>query len=93
MNMKDWDAAIAEVVKSLNTPFDSHLVIRELAHRNQRCYVDALAAINTATPFHQLHSSLGQRIKVVCESLGLTGQDSRSPDMFGQQSKCQQWSR
>ena len=89
--MEDWDAAITEVVESLNTPFDSHLVIRELAHRNQRRYVDALAAINTDTPFHQLHSSLGRRIKAVCECLGLTGHDSRSSDMFGQQSKCQEW--
>ena len=91
--MGDWDVAITEVVESLNAPFDSHIVIRELAHRNQRRYVDALAAINTDTPFHQLHSSLGRRIKVVCEGLGFTGQDSRSSDMFGQQSKCQEWSR
>lgn len=91
--MEGWDAAIAEVVNSLNSPFNSHLVIRELAHRNQRRYVDALAAINTETPFHQLHSSLGKRIKVVCEGLGFTGQDGRSLDMFGQQSKCQEWSR
>lgn len=91
--MEDWDVAITEVVNSLNTPFDSHLVIRQLAHKNQRRYIDALAAINTDTPFHQLHSALGRRIKVVCESLGLKGKDSRSPDMFGQQSKCQEWSR
>ncbi|GHU04345.1 hypothetical protein FACS1894158_04440 [Betaproteobacteria bacterium] len=47
-NMEDWDAAITEVVKSLSTPFDSHLVIRELAHRNQRRYVDALAEKRSA---------------------------------------------
>ena len=90
--MDNWDAAIIEVVESLNTPFDSHLVIRELAHRNQRRYVDALAAINTETPFQQLHSSVGRRIKVVCERLGFTGRDSFSLDLFGQQSKCQEWS-
>ena len=92
-SMEDWDASITEVVNSLSTPFDSHLVIKELAHKNQRRYVDALAAIKTETPFHQLHSSLGRRIKVVCDGLGLKGSDSRSPDMFGQQSKCQKWSR
>lgn len=91
--MEEWDVAITEVVESLNAPFDSHIVIRELAHRNQCRYVDALAAIKTDTPFHQLHSSLGRRIKIVCEDLGFTGQDSRSSDMFGQQSKCQEWSR
>jgi len=90
--MEDWDAAITEVVTSLQRPFDSHLVIRELAHRNQRRYVQALASIDTDTPFHQLHSMLGRRIKVVCENLGFSGQDSRSPDLFGQPSKCQKWS-
>lgn len=90
--MEDWDAAITKVVESLNTPFDSHLVIRELAHRNQCKYVDALVAINSDTQFHQLHSSRGKEIKVVCEILGFTGQGSRSSDMFGQQSVCQEWS-
>lgn len=89
--MEDWDVAIAEVVQSLKVPFDSHLVIRELAHKNQRRYVDALASMNTDAPFQQLHSSLGRRIKVVCEGLGFIGKDHQSPDIFGQRSKCQQW--
>lgn len=91
--MEEWDVVITEVVQSLRAPFDSHLVIRELAHRNQRRYVAALAVIESDAPFHQLHSALGRRIRVVCEGLGFIGKDSRSPDMFGQQSKCQEWSR
>lgn len=91
--MKDWDAEITEVVERLSVPFDSHMVIRELSHRNQRRYVDALAALDTDTPFNELHSALGRRIKAVCESVGFTGKDSRSPDMFERQSSCQEWFR
>lgn len=90
--MKNWDIEIANVVNSLKVPFDSHLVIRELAHRNQRRYVSALSEMDSNIPFQQLHSLLGKRIKVVCEDLGFNGVDSRSPDMFGQNSQCQEWS-
>ena len=91
--MNHWDSAITEVVESLEIPFDSHLVIREVARRNQRMYVQALTELDTDTPFHQLHSSLGRRIKVVCEGLGFIGKDYRSPDIFGQNSRCKRWSR
>ncbi|OEU65088.1 MAG: hypothetical protein BA863_03015 [Desulfovibrio sp. S3730MH75] len=94
--MEEWDDAIDEVIETLEVPFDSHLVIKKLAHRNQQRYVKALAALvdsNSDTPFHQLHSALGRRIKIVCELRRLVGTDSRSHDMFGQNSKCQKWSR
>lgn len=91
--MENWDAAILDVVSSLPASFDSHEVIKKLAHKNQRQYVEYLAAIQTATPFHQLHSLLGKRIKVVCEGLGFKGNDHTSEDIFGQNSRCQHWSR
>ncbi|OQX01328.1 MAG: hypothetical protein BWK73_46385 [Thiothrix lacustris] len=91
--MSNWDSAIKETVESLTAPFDSHDIIRELARRNQCDYVKALSAITTDTPFHQFHTQLGHQIKSVCEQLGFMGEDSRSPDIFGQQSKCKKWIR
>ncbi|MDD2640703.1 MAG: hypothetical protein PHS65_06890 [Arcobacteraceae bacterium] len=91
--MEEWDNAIREAVNETGESFDSHDIIKKVAHRNQRNYVSALAEINSDTPFHQFHSALGRRIKIVCEELGYVSQDSRSLDMFGQNSKCQQWSQ
>jgi hypothetical protein len=91
--MKEWDIAIERAIKALGDSFDSHRLIQEVAHRNQRQYVAALAVIESDTPFHKLHSALGRRIKIVGNRLGFTSEDSRSPDMFGQYSKCLRWSR
>jgi len=91
--MEEWNTAIEQAVENLGESFDSHDVIREVAHNNQREYVAALADIDSNTPFQTLHSALGKQIRVVCERLGFTGVDSRSPDIFGQNSKCQRWSR
>lgn len=75
--LKDWDLTIEEAINILGTTFDTHRVIQEVAHRNQRKYIVAL----------------GRRIKIVCKRLSFTNKDSRSPDMFGQNSKCLTWSR
>ena len=91
--MEEWDSAIEQAVSELGPSFDSHRVIKELAHRNQRQYISALAAVDSETPFHYLHSLLGRRIKVVCERLGFRGRESRSLDMFGQNSRSIAWSR
>ena len=91
--MEEWDTAIKQVVETLGPSFDTHRAIQKLAHQNQRKYAAALALIDSNTPFHQLHSALGQRIKAVCEQLGLSGEESRSLDLFGQHSKCILWSR
>ena len=37
--MEAWREKIIEVVESLGNSFDSHLVIKELAHKTQRLYV------------------------------------------------------
>jgi len=91
--MDEWNQPIEQAVESLGVSFDTHDVIKEVAHRNQREYVAALADIESDTPFQLLHSAFGKQIRVVCESLGFTGKDSRSPDIFNQNSKCQKWSR
>ena len=93
-NNTDWDQAIAEVVEDfLGKEFDSHQVILELAHRNQRRYVAALAELDTDTPFQEFHSVLGRRIKHVCNGYGLIGLDDRSPDMFRQNNSCVRYER
>jgi len=90
--MEEWDEYIEEAVNTLGKSFDTHDVIKKVAHLNQKKYILALAGIDSDTPFKSFHSSLGRRIKVVCQQLGFTGQDSRSKDMFDQASKCQTWS-
>jgi len=91
--MEEWDDAIEQVVEQLGDSFHSHRVIQEVAHLNQRRYVEALVAIEGDIPFQILHSALGRRIKTVCERLRFSGKDHRSSDMFGQNSKCMKWSR
>jgi hypothetical protein len=91
--MEKWDSAIEEAIRALGVSFDSHRLIQEIAHRNQRRYVMALEAINSDIPFQILHSQLGRQIKVVASRLGFVGEESRSPDMFAQNSECMKYSR
>jgi len=91
--VEEWDEVIEVAISELGESFDSHDVIKKVAHLNQVEYISALSAAGSDTPFQSVHSSLGRRIKVVCEDLGFVAQDSRSKDMFGQNSKCQRWSR
>lgn len=87
------DQFIESIITSLGDKFDSHKVILEFAHANQLLYVKELAATKSDIPFQVLHSKLGHRIKGICESLGFTGTETRSKDIFGQQSICMTWSR
>ncbi len=84
---------IEDVINDLGNDFDSHKVILQLAHDNQRAYIDTLHAIDSETPFHTLHSKLGVEIKEICLELGFTRNESCSLDIFGQQSKCLSWSK
>ena len=92
-SMEVWNNAIEQAVRELGNKFDSHRVIKKIAHHNQRRYASALAQIDSDTPFQSLHSKLGRQIKVVCEGLGFNGVESRSLDMFDQNSKCMEWSK
>ena len=91
--MEEWDSQIERAIDTLGTSFDSHRLIQELAHRNQRRYVEALAAIDSDIPFQALHSNLGRRIKIVAEILGYQGEKSRSADMFAQNSECVRYTK
>jgi hypothetical protein len=86
------DKLIEKYIKSAGTEFDSHDIIHKLAHDNQKLYIKALSLTNGERPFQTLHSELGKRIKAICEHLGYTGADSKSLDIFGQQSNCVRWS-
>ena len=46
MKNEEWDPLLEKAVNELGEKFDSHNVILELAHRNQRIYVSELAKIN-----------------------------------------------
>lgn len=91
--MEEWDSAIEEAISVMGASFDSHRLIQEIAHRNQRRYVQALASIGSDIPFQVLHSRLGRRIKVVAGRLGFVGEEYRSADMFAQNSECMEYTR
>ena len=90
--MESWDLAIEQSIRALGTSFDTHRLIQEIAHLNQRRYVEALAGIDSDIPFQVLHSRLGRRIKVIAGSLGYEGTETQSDDMFGQYSHCTAYS-
>lgn len=85
------DDLIKKTIKKMGKRFDSHKVILELAHKNQRIYIEALNEISGTKPFHKLHSELGRRITQICRSLLYKEGKSRSKDLFGQNSKCITW--
>ncbi|CAG1770859.1 hypothetical protein BAC3_01378 [uncultured bacterium] len=84
---------IEQVVDSLGDSFDSHKVFLELAHKNQRAYVEALQCTDSDTPFNTLHLSLGKLVKEVCIARGFVEGTSYSNDIFLHKSKCASWSR
>ena len=85
------DTLIETIVVSQGLSFDSHDIIRQFGHKNQRLYVKELAAINSDWPFQVLHAALGRQIKEVCERLGYKSEATRSLDIFGQHSECVRW--
>lgn len=92
-SMDDIDIALEQIIASAGDSFDSHDIIRWFAHANQRRYIELLHETNVDKPFQTLHSSLGRRIKAICESRGFVGEASNSLDVFNQNSNCIAWSR
>lgn len=90
-NFKIPTDKIREAIQSFETDFDSHDVIRVLAHSNQWQYIRDLQNSEGDAPFQTYHSHLGREIKDICESLGIKGRASRSKDLFHQESNCIQY--
>lgn len=82
---------IERAIASMPNDFDSHDVIKEVAHTNQRAYAEALVAIEGDRLFHKLHSEMGRQITEICDLLGYRREQSRSDDIFGQKSRCIGW--
>ena len=91
--MDDIDIALEQIIASAGDSFDSHDIIRWFAHANQRRYIELLHETDGDKPFQTLHSSLGRRIKTICEIRGFVGEASNSLDVFNQNSNCIAWSR
>lgn len=87
------DTLIETIIANAAPSFDSHDIIHQFGHQNQRLYVSELAATNGDQPFQVLHSSLGRQIKAICERLGYKSEASRSLDIFGQHSECVRWTK
>ena len=84
---------IRDAITNADSEFDSHDIIRELGHKNQKLYIEALATANGDRPFQVLHSQFGIAIKSICQELGYQGQGSSSLDIFGQESACIRWKK
>jgi hypothetical protein len=91
--MNEVDQALERIIETSGDTFDSHDVIRRFAQENQRLYASQLAVATGDKPFQTLHSSLGRRIKAICERHGYSGKEWNSPDFFKQDSNCVLWSR
>lgn len=83
--MDDIDIALDQIIASAGDSFDSHDIIR--------WHIRLLGQSNGEKLFQALHSSLGRRIKVICERHGFVGEASNSLDVFNQNSNCIAWSR
>jgi hypothetical protein len=92
--MKISDECIKDIICQAGESFDSHEIIRRIAHREQHQYIEALYECRGGDfPFQTLHASLGRRITGICEELGYEGKASSSRDIFGQDSSCIHWQR
>jgi hypothetical protein len=87
------DQLIEQTIDLMPIDFDSHDVIKDFAQRNQRVYAEALVAVDGDRLFHRLHSDIGRQVATICEHRGYSRLQSRSEDIFGQQSKCIGWSK
>ena len=88
----DLEAHYADIVAAMPSPeFNSHLFIRELAHRYQRLYVKALTAYQEHEfPFQIVHGEIARRLENH-PSLVTKLESVPSVDMFGQQNSAVKW--
>jgi hypothetical protein len=93
--MNEIDQLLRSVVPEVtDVEFDSHDVIRRLAHHHQRQYVALLSASPSDTPFQDVHGRIGKRLKALAAELGLSeGVASASHDVFGQVGACVAYQR
>lgn len=83
---------LTQVIDAMPSEFNSHQVISEVTHRNQRDYILQLyAKCDLSQPFHAVHTKLGIDIKTICLRLGYIQEGDRNEDVFGQNSKCLHW--
>jgi len=84
-------STIKKIIGAMPEEFDSHDVIKQIMHRHQRAYADALVEKTGRNLFHKLHTELGKQITEICNDLGYARKESRSLDVFGQSSRCIRW--
>ena len=84
---------VRETVANMPNEFDTHELILVLAQGNQRQYLRALDETEGERPFQTFHARIGRTLDSLSSGLSLSGESSRSKDIFGQQSKCKLWTR
>jgi hypothetical protein len=80
-----------EIIREMESEFDSHDFIMALASRYQRLYIEALYDYRDAEePFAAAHSTLAKRLNEHSDLICRTG-DAMSPNVFGRLNSCARW--
>ena len=95
--LKDLKEKIPNAVDKMAPEFSTHQLILELAHKNQRAYVDALNEAASDIPFQEVHSAIGKELKQLAIQPDARIREkeakTRSKDIFGQESSCSIWEK
>jgi hypothetical protein len=82
-------------INAMKNEFDTHEFILALASKNQTIYIEALASIESNTPFKVLHSAIGRTLKAISTQehshLREVEANVSSRNIFGESSSCSRW--
>jgi hypothetical protein len=90
-----FNTLIRNTIATMPDTFDSHDFIREFARLNQQAYIEALyERRDCQNPFNTLHTRIGRMLgNEFTDILEDTGDDERSPNIFGQSNYCTVWQK
>jgi len=89
--MDELIANYPAIIELMESRFDSHTFILELAHAQQAAYVAALNNYAAGgTPFQTLHAQLSKALHGF-PNLVQYVDEVRSPNIFGRVTPCAQW--
>ncbi len=89
--------AMSSALEAMKPEFDTHQFILELASKNQKQYIEALASIDSNKPFQTLHSAIGKKLKKIATEgeypIREVESGVSSPNIFGEPSSCSTWQK
>lgn len=95
--LKGLKENIPSAIDKMAPEFSTHQLILELAHKNQRAYVDALNEVASDIPFKEVHSAIGKELKQLAIQPDARIREkeakTKSTDIFGHESSCSIWEK